>query len=114
MPPAGRPASARRVGVSGGRPVVIASNRGPVQFDLAEDGEVEGSRGGGGLVTALTGALSGTGGLWVASAMTEGDRIATERAPGGRIEIAEEDAKYRVRYLSPAAEAYDRFYNVVS
>jgi trehalose 6-phosphate synthase len=93
---------------------VIASNRGPIQFDLAEDGEVEGSRGGGGLVTALTGALSGTGGLWVAAAMTEGDRIATERAPGGRIEIAEADAKYRLRYLTPPPEVYDRYYNVVS
>jgi trehalose 6-phosphate synthase len=85
-----------------------------VQFDLTEDGDVEPARGGGGLVTALTGALSTTGGLWVASAMTEGDRLATERAPGGRIEIADEDAKYRVRYLSPPEEAFDRFYNVVS
>jgi trehalose 6-phosphate synthase len=110
----GRPAPSRPGPVPGGRPVVIASNRGPMQFDVAEDGEVEGSRGGGGLVTALTGALSGTGGLWVAAAMTEGDRIATERAPGGRIEIAEDEAKYRVRYLSPPPEVFDRYYNVVS
>jgi trehalose 6-phosphate synthase len=99
---------------SGLRPVVVASNRGPVQFDLSEDGELDSARGGGGLVTALTGALSGTGGLWVAAALTEGDRLATERAPGGRVEIADDDAKYRVRYLSPPAEAFDRYYNVVS
>ncbi len=96
------------------RGVVVASNRGPVQFEVSEDGEVEHSRGGGGLVTALTGALTGTGGLWVAAAMTEGDRLAAERAPEGRIEIADDDAKYRVRYLSPPAEAFDRYYNVVS
>src|SRR5436190_22484899 len=96
------------------RPVLIASNRGPLQFDVGEDGELEESRGGGGLVTALTGALSGTGGLWVAAAMTEGDRIATERAPGGRIEVAEDDAKYGVRYLTPPPEVFDRYYNVVS
>ena len=93
---------------------MIASNRGPMQFEIAEDGDVEGSRGGGGLVTALTGALSGTGGLWVAAAMTEGDRVATERAPGGRIEIAEDDAKYRVRYLALPPEVFDRYYNLVS
>jgi trehalose 6-phosphate synthase len=96
------------------RPIVVASNRGPVQFDVGEDGEIEQSRGGGGLVTGLTGALSGTGGLWVAAALTDGDRLATERAAGGRIEIADEDAKYGVRYLSPPAETFDRYYNVVS
>ena len=96
------------------RPAVIASNRGPVQFEIGEDGEPEPSRGGGGLVTALTGALSAASGLWVAAAMTEGDRLATERAPGGQIEIAEEDAKYRVRYLSFPPDAYERAYNVVS
>lgn len=96
------------------RPIVVASNRGPVQFDLGEDGEIEQSRGGGGLVTGLTGALSGTGGLWVAAAMTEGDRVATERTPSGRIEVADDDAKYRVRYLSPEPAVFDRYYNVVS
>ncbi len=108
-PPQARPAPS-----ASSRPVVVASNRGPVQFDAGEDGELEASRGGGGLVTGLTGALSGTGGLWVASAMTEADRLATDRAPGGRIEIAEDDAKYHVRYLSFPPGAYDRAYNVVS
>src|SRR5437868_8016646 len=112
MPP-GRPAPATR-GAPSGRPLVAASNRGPVQFDVTEEGDLEESRGGGGLVTALTGALSGTGGLWVAAAMTEGDRIAAERAPGGRIEVADEDAKYHVRYLSVPPLEYDRYYNVVS
>ena len=96
------------------RPLLIASNRGPIQFDVGEEGELEESRGVGGLVTALTGALSGTGGLWVAAAMTEGDRLAAERAPGGRIEVADEDAKYHVRYLSIPPLPYDRYYNVVS
>jgi len=96
------------------RPVLIASNRGPIQFDIGTDGELEEARGGGGLVTALTGALSATEGLWVAAAMTEGDRMAAARAPGGRIEVADEDTKYHVRYLSLAEESYDRYYNVVS
>jgi len=113
MPPGRTPASPGR-GAAPGRPLVVASNRGPVQFEVAEDGDVEPSRGGGGLVTALTGALSATGGLWVAAAMTDGDRLATERAPGGRIEIADDDTKYQVRYLSPSAETFDRYYNVVS
>src|SRR5437870_1679128 len=51
------------------RQVVIASNRGPVSF-AREDNELVVRRGGGGLVTALTGALQRSGGLWVAVAMS--------------------------------------------
>ena len=56
------------------RIIVVASNRGPVSFEPDDDGELSAKRGAGGLVTALTSALEMTGGLWVACAMTEGDR----------------------------------------
>ena len=96
------------------RPLIIASNRGPVSFHLDEEGEPVSSRGGGGLVTGLTSALQLTGGLWVASAMSDGDRLMTERSPGGRIEVLDEDAKYHVRYLNVPPERFDRYYNVIS
>ncbi|HXJ63586.1 MAG TPA: trehalose-6-phosphate synthase [Actinomycetota bacterium] len=112
MPP-GRPPAPPRPGSAPRRPLVVASNRGPVQFEVSEDGSIEHARGGGGLVTGLTGALSSAGGLWVAAAMTDGDRHAAEHAAGD-MEIADEDAKYRVRYLTPEAERFDRYYNVVS
>jgi trehalose 6-phosphate synthase len=96
------------------RRLVIASNRGPVQYDLDPEGEPVANRGGGGLVTGLTGALQMTGGLWVAAAMSEGDRVMTERTPGGRIEVLDEDAKYTLRYLNAPPERFDRYYNVVS
>ena len=96
------------------RPLVIASNRGPVAFEIGPDGELTSSRGGGGLVTGLTGALQMTGGLWVAAAMSDGDRAAVERSPGGRIEVLDEDTKYNVRYISVPAERFDRYYNVIS
>jgi trehalose 6-phosphate synthase len=96
------------------RPLVIASNRGPVAFDLDEDGEPVSNRGGGGLVTGLTSALQLTGGLWVASAMSDGDRLMAMRSPGGRIEVLDEDAKYHLRYLNVAPDRFDRYYNVIS
>src|SRR5437588_12771084 len=40
------------------RPLVVASNRGPISFERGEDGELVERRGAGGLVTALTGALA--------------------------------------------------------
>jgi trehalose 6-phosphate synthase len=93
------------------RPLIIASNRGPISFVRTEDGDVAARRGGGGLVTALTGALQLSGGLWVAAAMSAEDR---EQAAEGRIEVATEDSKFTLRYLAVAPEEYDRFYNGVS
>ena len=65
--------------------LVIVSNRGPAQFERSETGERIVSRGGGGLVTALTGLVANRGALWIASAMTEED-AEVERESGGEPE----------------------------
>ena len=52
-------------------PLIIVSNRGPAQFDRGPDGERVVRRGGGGLVTALSGLAEHRRALWVASAMSE-------------------------------------------
>src|SRR3989440_2933765 len=97
------------------RQLVVASNRGPVSFEPEEDGRgYVAKRGQGGLVSALTGALSMTGGLWIACAMSEGDRAEAEGSEGGRIEVLTEDVKYDLRYLTPPEDVFDRFYNVIS
>lgn len=93
------------------RRVVIASNRGPVSFVRDERGQVVPTRGAGGLVTALTGALEAAGGLWIASAMSEEDRAQVER---GAIDVGAEGVSYAVRHLAFDAEEYDRFYNEIS
>jgi trehalose 6-phosphate synthase len=93
------------------RPLIIASNRGPISFVRTQEGDIVPTRGGGGLVTALTAALQLSGGLWLAAAMSEEDR---EQAAQGRIEVATEDAKFSLRYLSIEPDEYDRFYNGVS
>jgi trehalose 6-phosphate synthase len=96
------------------RPLVVASNRGPVSFDRDETGELVEKRGAGGLVTALTGALAMTGGLWVSCAMTDGDREQVTRSREGRIDVLGEDLKYDLRYLAPPPDAFDRYYNGIS
>ena len=91
--------------------LVLVSNRGPVTFQ--DDGSV--SRGGGGLVTALTGLASHRDAVWIASAMTDGDVARAEEA-GGKPFIVESPAggQYQVRLVASDADAYDRFYNVVA
>jgi trehalose 6-phosphate synthase len=75
-------------------------------------------RGGGGLVTTMTGALQRQGGLWIASAMSDEDRKA---AGHGRIEVplpggAAEPAApgMSLRYLPFDRETYEGYYNGIS
>src|SRR5437588_8158996 len=115
-PPARGRAPPARIAVvnTPSRPLIVASNRGPVSFEADEEGELVARRGGGGLVTARTGALSMTGGLWIACAMSEGDREEAASSEGGRIEVLAEDVKYDLRYLVPPQDVFDRYYNVIS
>jgi trehalose 6-phosphate synthase len=94
--------------------VIVASNRGPVAFERDERGELEARRGSGGLVTALTGALHAAEGLWVAAAMSDGDREAARAAPGGVIDMRAHGSAYRLRYLDIPADTYDGYYNRIS
>ncbi len=90
--------------------LVLVSNRGPATFEPG--GEVR--RGGGGLVTALTGLVHHRNAIWVASCLTEGD-VAISREHGGRSFGLELDgAEYQIRLVESDPEAYDAFYNVVA
>jgi len=94
-------------------PLIIVSNRGPLQFERDEDGQRTVRRGGGGLVTALSGLVSHRDALWIASAMTDEDVAASEEA-GGPISQELDGIEYRVRLVGSDPEAYDRFYNVIA
>ena len=93
--------------------ILVASNRGPVRFE-EEDGELVPKRGSGGLVTALAPAVQDTAGLWVASAMGEGDRRRAQRSEDGRMEVVADDAKYRLRLLTFDQATYEDAYNTIS
>jgi len=94
-------------------PLIIVSNRGPLQFDRDEDGERTVRRGGGGLVTALSGLVSHRDALWIASAMSEED-VAVSEERGGPIEEELDGIDYRVCLVGSDPVAYDRFYNVIA
>lgn len=94
-------------------PLIIVSNRGPAQFERDEDGNRTVRRGGGGLVTALSGLVSHRDALWIASAMTEEDvRVSEEE--GGPASLDIDGIDYRVLMVESDPRAYDRFYNVIA
>ncbi len=91
------------------RRLVLVSNRGPVTFEA--DGSVQ--RGGGGLVTALSGLASHREVIWIASAMSEHDAAASRRYGGRPFEVrSPAGGEYLVRLVESSPDAYDRFYNI--
>ncbi|NNN36093.1 trehalose-6-phosphate synthase [Streptomyces sp. S3(2020)] len=62
--------------------MLVASNRGPVSYEVREDGSLSAKRGGGGLVSGLSAIGSDADALWVCSALSDGDREAVRRGQG--------------------------------
>ena len=101
-------------------PVVLVSNRGPVEYGRDGSGRTT-KRGGGGLVTALSG-LAGRldDVVWVCGALTDEDAAVSkerggkafepERGPGEH----EASAGLKVRMVDLDADQQHRFYNVIS
>jgi len=93
--------------------LIIVSNRGPAQFELSESGERTVRRGGGGLVTALSGLVRQRQALWIASAMTEEDAVVAREA-NGPVTVELDGVSYEVLLVESDPWAYDRFYNVIA
>ncbi|MFI5885380.1 trehalose-6-phosphate synthase [Streptomyces sp. NPDC051554] len=89
---------------SGAAQVLVASNRGPVSYEVGDDGSVRARRGGGGLVSGLSAIGPDAGALWVCSALSDGDREAVRRGVG-------EDG---VRMLDIPADVHADAYNGIA
>jgi len=96
------------------QPLTIVSNRGPAEFARDATDERFARRGGGGLVTALSGLVSHRKALWIASAMTEEDVVVAREAGGEPVTIELDGISYDTIMVASAPEAYDRFYNMIA
>lgn len=92
------------------RRLIIASNRGPVEYTIQLDGSLVAQRGSGGMVTALLAAARFVPATWVASTMTDGDRRAAEEADGHLLRVP--DHEIFVRFVTVPAPVYQRHYYV--
>jgi len=73
---------ARIASTFGAARVLVASNRGPVSYEVQADGTLSARRGGGGLVSGLSAIGADADALWVCSALSDGDREAVRRGVG--------------------------------
>ncbi len=99
----------------GRRKLIVVSNRGPVIHDRDTSGERVARRGGGGLVTALRSLVEHHDVTWIASAMSDEDRVVAAEAEEEAIEeTARGGAPYRLRLVAHDPSAYDWYYNVIA
>ncbi len=96
--------------------LIIASNRGPVEYHISQDETLKHRRGAGGMVTALIAAANRLQVTWVAMAMTEGDRIALREAQqtgDGLLEPPLRGQRMQLRYVAIPKVAYRKHYEQV-
>ena len=93
--------------------MVVASNRGPVTWGRNDDGDLTPSRGFGGLVTALGGALQDETGTWVSVALSEDDRTVAAGHSDKPFDVDTDGGSFHLR-LVDAGDHYDAYYNEVA
>ncbi|HLI90548.1 MAG TPA: trehalose-6-phosphate synthase [Ktedonobacteraceae bacterium] len=96
--------------------LIIASNRGPVEFQLSRGNALKARRGSGGMVTALIDAGNSMDVTWVAMTMTEGDRKAASNAQahGGLMESPIRGQRMKLHYVAIPKATYRKYYDRIS
>jgi trehalose 6-phosphate synthase len=97
-------------------PLIIASNRGPVTFTRLPKGGFDARKGSGGVVTAVSAIARDRQPIWIAAAMTEGDRQRAQQAVENEEDLIEfgDPPEFRLRFVVPSPECYHQYYNVIS
>jgi trehalose 6-phosphate synthase len=108
------PAGGQIATITAGRTIIVASNRGPVEFYRAADGRLSTRRGAGGVVTALAALARDVPLRWVATAMTAYDREAFSHSQSSARTVRLGRQPLQVRYIPLPANMYRRYYDEIS
>ncbi len=95
------------------RPLILVSNRGPVEHQMSGDGRPEARRGSGSVVTAFNSLVQKFEFTWVASAMSEGDRVVSENGQGLHIKSPLPGHQINLRYVVTPRRVYHKYYNIL-
>ncbi|HEY6295003.1 MAG TPA: trehalose-6-phosphate synthase [Streptosporangiaceae bacterium] len=97
--------------------VLVASNRGPVSYEVGADGTLVGRRGGGGLIAGMPSGLASVAAqaeaIWICAALSDGDRLLA-RGPQAVTGNPEDPGEVRIRMLDIPPETLHRAYNKVA
>jgi trehalose 6-phosphate synthase len=93
--------------------LILASNRGPMEYHVQQGGDIQPRRGSGGVVTALSGLTNNVDFTWIACAMGEGDRRAAEQNKGKATPSPLPGQRVSVRFVTTPRGAYHKYYNII-
>jgi trehalose 6-phosphate synthase len=88
--------------------LLVCSHRGPFVYERA-GAQLEGRRGGGGLIGAVAPVLSRLGGTWIAAALGDGDRELARSHPRGR-----DEGGFLLRLLDLPPDLHAMHYDAIS
>jgi trehalose 6-phosphate synthase len=91
--------------------LIVASNRGPVQYCVSEDGRLVATSGGGGVAVALSALTRYLDFTWVASAMGEGDRRAAREADHEALVASIDGQSFPLHFVDIPGDTYDKYYS---
>jgi trehalose 6-phosphate synthase len=94
--------------------LILATNRGPVEYYRGQSNTLKHRRGAGGVVTALMDAGNRMDVTWVALAMTESDRLALKEARDGLLPSPLLGQKMQLRYVAVPKVTYCKHYEQIS
>ena len=106
-----REAALRPPAVQARRKLIVVSNRGPIGYSARVESAIA-RRGAGGLVTALAPLVSHHDVTWIASALSDEDRVVAAEGPVDA--TAPDGSRYRLRLVAHDPAAYDLYYHVVA
>ncbi len=92
------------------RRLILASNRGPVDYRLDKNGDLQLYRGSGGVVTALSAISRYVELTWIASTMGEGDRRVAA-SQNGRFQVQLPGQRLYLRFVTSPRNVYHKYYN---
>ena len=93
--------------------LILASNRGPVEF-YKDNGTVKTRKGSGGLVSTLLPLMENINGKWVAAALNPVDVEVASKYSDNIVPIPEENTQFYVPFLTFNQEVFNDYYNVIS
>ena len=95
------------------RPLILVSNRGPVEHQMSGEGQPEARRGSGSVVTAFSSLAQKFEFTWIASAMGEGDRIVSDQGRSPHLKSPLPGHKINLRDVVTPRRAYHKYYYVL-
>lgn len=93
--------------------MILASNRGPVEF-YKENNEIKSRIGSGGLVSTLLPLMERVKGTWIAASNNPVDIQVANQYPGRNVPIGRDTSKFVVPFLNFDDKVYDDYYDVIS